>query len=78
MKEKEDEASKWLRENDWYFTDKSRVKNRKIEYPYLTESMYDERNKKEKAFSQLSKGEAIEAKSKNVDAEYLDFLKDDE
>jgi hypothetical protein len=52
-KRDEDEADKWLRENDPYYTDMSRGKSHKLKHPYYTPDQEVARARKEIAISQL-------------------------
>lgn len=56
LKRGEDEADKWLRLHDPYYTDMSRGKSNKIRNPYLTPDQEVARARKEIPISQL--GEA--------------------
>lgn len=46
-KRKEDEADKWLREHDPYYTDKKRGKSKRYKYPYLTPDQELQQKRKE-------------------------------
>lgn len=57
----EDQADKWLREHDPYYTDMSRGKSHKLSNPYLTPDQEVARARKEMPISCLA----------NVDLDYL-------
>lgn len=63
-KRKEDEADKWLREHDPYYTDKTRDKGKRAEYPYLTPDQELQQNRKEIPISSF----------KDVDLDYLSLI----
>lgn len=64
-KREEDQADKWLRENDPYYTDMSRGKANKIRNPYLTPDQEVARARKEIPISCMSE----------VDLDYLSLNK---
>lgn len=51
---KEDEADKWLREHDPYYTSTAKNKMKKEKYPYETPELERQRMRKEIPFSSLS------------------------
>ena len=63
-KRKEDEADKWLREHDPYYTDKTRDKGKRDKYPYLTPDQELQQNRKEIPISSF----------KDVDLDYLSLI----
>ena len=61
FRREEDEADKWLREHDPYYTDPSRSKIYNYENYYLTPEMERKRLEKEIPFSNLSVSQAQSA-----------------
>jgi hypothetical protein len=51
---KEDDADRWLREHDPYYTSMAKNKMKKEKYPYETPELERQRMKKEIPFSSLS------------------------
>ena len=59
---KEDEADKWLKEHDPYYTDKSGRKSTKIPNPYDTARMERTKAEIEIPFSNLTKSQKVQVK----------------
>lgn len=57
---KEDEADKWLKEHDPYYTDKRKGKRKKVKYPYETPEQEHRRVSVEIPFSGLSRKQRSE------------------
>lgn len=59
---KEDDADKWLREHDPYYSDKSGHKSKKVEYSYDTARMERTKAEIEIPFSNLNKSQKVQIK----------------
>lgn len=59
---KEDEADKWLREHDPYYSDKSGHKSKKANYPYDTARQERTKAEIEIPISNLTKAQQVQAK----------------
>jgi hypothetical protein len=61
---KEDEADKWLREHDPYYSNKSGHKGKQEEYPYATARQERTKSEMEIPFSNLTKAQRVNVKEK--------------
>jgi hypothetical protein len=59
---KEDEADKWLRENDPYYTNKSGHKSKTLKHPYDTARQERTKAETEIPFSNLNKSQKVQMK----------------
>lgn len=73
----EDEADRWLRENDPYYMDKSSSKKSMLDYPYETKSQEYYRKKKgrEETFTEMINKGACRVKGQIDLIEYKGWLK---
>jgi hypothetical protein len=66
-KRNEDEADKWLREHDPYYTSMGRSKIRNLRYPYLTPDQEVVRQRMEIPISNIGNGET------DIDLDFLEI-----
>ena len=62
FRREEDEADKWLRKHDPYYTDRSGHKSKKISNPYDTARMERSKAEAEIPFSNLTKSQRVQMK----------------
>jgi len=62
LRREEDEADKWLRKHDPYYSSKNGHKRKNQKYPYSTARQEETRSKVEIPFSNLSKRDRVQLK----------------
>ena len=62
FRREEDEADKWLRDHDPYYTDTERNKRKKIKYPYETPEQEKRRRAVEIPISNLNSSQRVQFK----------------
>ena len=70
FRREEDQADKWLRENDPYYTDPDKNKRRRVKHPYETPEQERRSREMEIPISNLNSSQKVQLKS--VAGEYDD------
>lgn len=63
FRREEDEADKWLRENDPYYTDTDKNKRKRVEHPYDTPEQERRKREVEIPISSLNSSQRIQFKA---------------